>query len=52
MLRETLNNRGYGEWTVFRARPKEKRADTADSQENTGKNYLPRFLMLRAYQKN
>ena len=37
----------------FRARPKEKQADTADSQENTGKKiYLPRLLMWRAYQKS
>ena len=42
-VKEALHNCGYGEWTVFRARPKEKRADTADSQENTGKKI---FTML------
>ena len=34
-VKEALHNCGYGEWTVFRARPKEKRA--ADSQEIIGK---------------
>ena len=51
-VKEALQNCGYGEWTVFRARSKEQQVNTADGQENTGKKYLPRFLMWRAYQKS
>ena len=37
-LKEALHNCGYGERTVFRARPKEKQVDNAYSQVSPGKH--------------
>ena len=50
-IKEALQNCGYGEWTAFRVRPKEKQSDTADSQEIIDKR-VSRFLMRRACQKS